>query len=127
VLGRLAARRAGVPVIVHTIHGPSFGSFQGALANALFRAAERYAGRVTTHFVVVARAMTEQYLAAGIGRRAQYTASSALCSATVFVRARSSGAARTVGHRPGDFVVGKIARCPGSKATTICLPSRRNW
>src|SRR5438552_17635127 len=73
VLGRLAARRAGVPVIVHTIHGPSFGSFQGALANALFRVAERHAGRVTTHFVVVARAMTEQYLAAGIGRRSQYT------------------------------------------------------
>src|ERR1043166_5698687 len=72
VLGRLAARRAGVPVIIHTIHGPSFGDFQGALPNALFRAAERHAGRVTTHFVVVSRAMTEQYLAAGIGRRAQY-------------------------------------------------------
>src|SRR5260221_603203 len=28
VLGRLAARRARVPIIVHTIHGPSFGDFQ---------------------------------------------------------------------------------------------------
>src|SRR5690242_15832794 len=36
ILGRLAARRAGVPVIVHTIHGPSFGNFQGALANLIF-------------------------------------------------------------------------------------------
>jgi hypothetical protein len=30
ILGRLAARRAGVPVIIHHIHGPSFGPFQGS-------------------------------------------------------------------------------------------------
>jgi len=58
ILGRLAAHRAGVPVIVHTIHGPSFGPFQGAVANGLFRTAERLAGRYTTHFITVAHAMT---------------------------------------------------------------------
>ncbi len=68
ILGRIAARRAGVPIIVHTIHGPSFGPFQGWAANALFTAAERYAGRATTHFVTVANAMSRQYLQAGIGR-----------------------------------------------------------
>src|ERR1022692_1776269 len=61
-LGRLAAAKAGVPIIVHTIHGPSFGPFQGPLANTLFNLAERRAGRVTTHFVAVANAMTRQYL-----------------------------------------------------------------
>src|SRR5947207_4389832 len=73
ILGRLAARRAGVPIIVHTIHGPSFGPFQGPLPNALFRSAERYAARSTTHFVVVAEAMKQQYLDAGIGFPDQYT------------------------------------------------------
>ena len=73
VLGRLAAARAGVPIVVHTIHGPSCGSFQGWLANSIFKAAERYAARVTTHFVVVAEAMKQQYLAAGIGHPDQYT------------------------------------------------------
>src|SRR5207253_10520642 len=73
VLGRLAARRAGVPVIVHTIHGPSFGAFQNVLPNQIFRAAERYAARYTTHFVSVADAMTRQCLAAGIGRPDQFT------------------------------------------------------
>src|SRR5262245_2798906 len=33
ILGRLAAARAEVPVIVHTIHGPSFGPFQNRVAN----------------------------------------------------------------------------------------------
>src|SRR3974377_1878364 len=31
ILGRLAAARAEVPVILHTIHGPSFGLFQGPI------------------------------------------------------------------------------------------------
>jgi len=73
ILGRLAAHSAKVPVIVHTIHGPSFGPFQGALANGVFRTAEQVAGRVTTHFVTVANAMAQQYLAAGIGSPQQYT------------------------------------------------------
>src|SRR5262252_1136169 len=33
ILGRLAAARVAVPVVIHTIHGPSFGPFQGALPN----------------------------------------------------------------------------------------------
>ncbi|MCX6896907.1 MAG: glycosyltransferase [Verrucomicrobia bacterium] len=73
VLGRLAAARAGVPVIIHTIHGPSFGDFQNAAANLVFRAAERRAGHATTHFVTVADAMRDQYRAAGIGQAEQYT------------------------------------------------------
>ena len=39
ILGRLAARHARVPLVIHTIHGPSFGPFQGRLSNAAFRAA----------------------------------------------------------------------------------------
>src|SRR5580698_11205175 len=45
ILGRLAARRAGVPVIIHHIHGPSFGNFQGVPANFIFTAAEKYAAQ----------------------------------------------------------------------------------
>ena len=111
VLGRLAAARAGVPLIVHTIHGPSFGPFQGALANAAFTAAERRAGKVTTHFVVVAEAMTQQYLAAGIGRPGQYTRVFSGFDLAPFREARNDPDARARwGLAADDFVVGKIAR-----------------
>ena len=111
VLGRLAARRAGVPLIVHTIHGPSFGSFQGPVANALFRAAERRAGQVTTHFVTVADAMTRQYLTAGIGRPEQYTRILSGFAVEPFLQARNDPNLRArLGLAPEDFVIGKIAR-----------------
>ncbi|MBI5388735.1 MAG: glycosyltransferase family 4 protein [Verrucomicrobia bacterium] len=111
VLGRLAAHRAGVPIIVHTLHGPSFGPFQGPLANALFRAAERRAGRVTTHFVSVAEAMTRQYLAAGIGQPGQFTRIFSGFPLEPFLRARHDAALRQkLGLSPDDIVVGMIAR-----------------
>jgi glycosyltransferase involved in cell wall biosynthesis len=111
ILGRLAAARAGVPVIIHTIHGPSFGPFQGPSANALFRFAERYAARVTNHFVVVAEAMKQQYLAAGIGRPDQYTKIFSGFALEPFLSSTNDLKLRArLGLAPDDIVVGKIAR-----------------
>ncbi|MEK7706425.1 MAG: glycosyltransferase, partial [Verrucomicrobiota bacterium] len=111
VLGRLAAQRASVPVIVHTIHGPSFGLFQGAVPNFNFRAAERRAGRSTTHFVVVAKAMKQQYLAAGIGQPGQFTKIFSGFDLKPFLTAQNDLSLRARwGIQPGDIVVGKIAR-----------------
>jgi len=111
ILGRLAAHRAGVPVIVHTIHGPSFGTFQNTAANLVFRAAERKAARCTTHFIVVADAMRDQYLAAGIGRPDQYTRIFSGFPLAPFLAATNDAALRApLGIAPDDFVVGKIAR-----------------
>lgn len=111
LLGRLAAARAGVPVIIHTIHGPSFGPFQGPLTNRLLCAAERHAGKVTTHFVTVAQAMTEQYLAAGIGRRDQYTRIFSGFHMQPFLSAQNNPALRArYNLQPDDIIIGKIAR-----------------
>ena len=111
ILGRLAAHRAGVPVIIHTIHGPSFGPFQGPIANALFCSAERLAGKYTTHFVSVAEAMTRQYLAAGIGQPSQYTRIFSGFNLAPFRQAANDPALRARwGLGPEDIVVGKIAR-----------------
>jgi len=111
ILGRLAAARAGVPIIVHTIHGPSFGRFQSPAANILFSTAERYAARVTTHFVVVADAMRDQYLAAGIGRPEMYTRVLSGFDLAPFLAARNDLDLRhQLGLDPSDIVIGKIAR-----------------
>ncbi len=111
ILGRIAARRAGVPIIIHTIHGPSFGKFQNAAANFVFRSAEKYAAGFTTHFIVVADAMKEQYLAAGIGRPEQYTKIFSGFALEPFLAAKNDSALRDrLGIAPDDFVAGTIAR-----------------
>ena len=111
ILGRLAARRATVPVVIHTIHGPSFGSFQGWIANSAFRAAERYAARATTHFVTVADAMKQQYLAAGIGQPDRYSKIfSGFALAPLLTAKNDLDLRAKLGLAPGDVVVGTIAR-----------------
>ena len=111
ILGRLAAARAGVPLIIHSIHGPSFGPFQGPVANFLFRHAERRAARVTHHFIVVADAMEKQYRAAGIGRPGQFTRILSGFALEPFLSATNAPELRAqFGLGPTDIVVGKIAR-----------------
>ncbi len=111
ILGRLAARRAGVPVIIHHIHGPSFGPFQAAPANWILTAAERHAAKVTTHFVCSAQAMTRLYLAAGIGRPEMFTRIFSGFPVEPFVNAANDpGLRQQLGLDETHFVIGKIAR-----------------
>jgi glycosyltransferase involved in cell wall biosynthesis len=111
ILGRLAAERAGVPIIIHHIHGPSFGNFQGAVANFFFTAAEKRAGKVTDHFFCSAAAMTKLYLAAGIGRPEMFTRIFSGFNLQPFLNATNDLALRKqLGLEENHFVIGKIGR-----------------
>jgi len=111
ILGRLAASKAETPIIIHSIHGPSFGTFQGLLPNVLFRASERYAGRVTTHFACVADAMKQQYLAAGIGEPEMYSRIFSGFPLAPFLASTNNLHLRAkLGLQSEHIVVGKIAR-----------------
>ena len=72
ILGRAAAWHERVPAVVHTIHGMPFGPFETPLKNRLYIALERWAARRCHAIVSVCDAMTEQALAAGVGRPEQF-------------------------------------------------------
>lgn len=65
LLGRLAARAAGVPAIVHTYHGLLFHGYYQPWRNRLVIAAERWLARRTTAVVALshtqAQALVQQY------------------------------------------------------------------
>lgn len=71
-LARIAARAAGVPVIVHTVHGWGHHERQHPLVRRAYVALERRAARGTDCLVAVAAANRDKGLADGIGRFAQY-------------------------------------------------------
>lgn len=71
VLGRVAARRAGVERIVHTIHGLAFDEYQSWLKNRMYVAAERIAAENCDKIISVCDTMIEQALAYGVGKRSQ--------------------------------------------------------
>ncbi|HVU08377.1 MAG TPA: glycosyltransferase [Verrucomicrobiae bacterium] len=111
ILGRLAANRAGAPIIIHHIHGPSFGNFQGAFANYIFTGAEKHAAKVTDHFFVSASAMTRIYLAAGIGKPEMFTRIFSGFQLEPFLNTTNDLALREKLQIPANaFVIGKIAR-----------------
>jgi len=76
ILGRFAAHKLKT---VHTIHGLAFHPYQSSWINNFYIAIEKAAAKRTDFFISVADAMTNQTLAAGIGRPEQFvTAYSAI-------------------------------------------------
>jgi glycosyltransferase involved in cell wall biosynthesis len=73
ILARAAAARIGGIQIVHTIHGLPFHPYERWWRNRLYVALEKRAARRTDALISVADAMTRQALAAGVGRREQFT------------------------------------------------------
>jgi glycosyltransferase involved in cell wall biosynthesis len=61
VLGRLAASRAGVPLILHSVYGASFAPTQPWWRFRIFRGLERRAARCTDEFIFVGRELAEAY------------------------------------------------------------------
>lgn len=72
IVGRAAARRAGVPVIVHTYHGSVAEVHGPSPLSWAFRLCERMAARWTDRLLAVSQAAVRTCLGNGIGRPEQY-------------------------------------------------------
>ena len=73
VLGRLVAVAARVPVRVHTFHGHLLHGYFSPLGSRFVRLLESLLARWTTALIAVGDQTQEALIAAGIGRREQYS------------------------------------------------------
>jgi glycosyltransferase involved in cell wall biosynthesis len=112
LLGRAAAWKAHVPVVVHTVHGAPFHPFQPWPARRFFIACERWAARRCHHMISVADAMTELMVAAGVAPREKFTTIYSGMKVEPFQHARQFRAAARaeLGLDDRCVVFGKIAR-----------------
>jgi glycosyltransferase involved in cell wall biosynthesis len=114
ILGRLAARLAGVPVVVHTLHSLVFHEYQSEWANRLYVALKRLVAPLTDALISVNEATARGALRAGIGRPEQHVTIFSGMELAPFLevgRRLSPKAARGAFGLPEDaLVVGKVAR-----------------
>lgn len=113
ILGRKAAHRCGVPVIVHTIHGLPFHPYQSRILNLVYENLERRAAKRSDLIITVADTMKEKALAAGIAGADKFETIYSGLQASLF-RPIEPEARRAIRKKFGfgetDKVICKIAR-----------------
>jgi glycosyltransferase involved in cell wall biosynthesis len=111
IVGRIAAWKERVPVVVHTVHGQAFHPYQAAWRNWLYILAERYAARRCHRIYAVAQAMIDQCVAANVAPPEKYQVVYSGMDMDAFANARPEPELRASLGIPEDaLVVGKVAR-----------------
>jgi glycosyltransferase involved in cell wall biosynthesis len=112
ILGRLAAWKAGVPCVIHTIHGLAFHPYQAKWKNAIYILSERIAAKRCHIIACVADAMRDQALAAKIGEPEQYVTVYSGMEVDRFVNPQwtRDQVRAELNLAPDDFVIGVVSR-----------------
>jgi glycosyltransferase involved in cell wall biosynthesis len=112
VLGRLAAKLAGVPVVVHTIHGLPFHDFMSGAPRRFFILAERWGTAMSDRVISVTDTIIRKCIAAGIGSPEKFVTVRSGFEMDQYLRPNGDGARlrSDYGIGPDELVIGKIAR-----------------
>ncbi len=124
IIGRMAARAAGVPVVVHTVHGQAFHPYQSRLKNRLFIFLERFAAGKCDKIYAVAQAMIDQCVAAGVAGSDKYMVVYSGMDTAAFDRAKRDSALRAkLGIPENAMTVVTVARLFAQKGYEYVIPA----
>ncbi len=116
ILGRIAGRMAGVPVIIHTFHGFGFHDEQSFLVRKFFVTLERWTAKYSQALIAVSTQNVKKGLANKIGQPRQYTVIHSGIPLREFVKARSGKLRREIRISPTTPLVGMVACLKPQKA-----------
>ena len=111
LIGRLAAHKAKVPCVVHTVHGQAFHAYEKAWKNFIYKSSERYAARFSDRIYAVAQAMIDQCVEAKIAPQNKYKVVYSGMDIDAFLNSKADPALRKKLNIPPDApVIGTLAR-----------------
>jgi glycosyltransferase involved in cell wall biosynthesis len=129
ILGRLAARAAGAPIIVHTLHGIIFGDHAKPWERALYRRLERLCAGVCAKVIDVSNATRREALEGRVGTADKHVTIYSGFEIEPFLRIREqlseAEAKRRLGLSPEHLVIGKVARLFHQKGHEYVLEAAR--
>jgi len=111
ILGRWAARLAGVPFIFHTAHGFGFNDFQRPLVRNAYIWLEKVTGAITTKLVVVSYANAEKGEKNGVFNRSDWILCRDAISVEQFLQPAPRRTQLSVWGIPEDRVVVGMVAC----------------
>jgi glycosyltransferase involved in cell wall biosynthesis len=111
-IGRLAAARAGIPIVVHTPHGHVFHGYFSHPISRFYIALESYAAKKTDRIIVLTDREVEEHLAKGVGQRRQYKTIFSGIDLTPYEAAgdQRDVTRQALGIAPNQLLVGAVGR-----------------
>ncbi|MBQ9753985.1 MAG: glycosyltransferase family 4 protein [Lentisphaeria bacterium] len=124
IIGRIAARQAGVPVVVHTVHGQAFHAYEKPWKKLLYITAERIAAKYCDKIYAVAQAMIDQCVDAKVAPREKYMVVYSGMDTAAFANARRNMELRQkLGIPENAKVIVTVARLFPMKGYEEMLPA----
>lgn len=125
ILGRVAARMAGVPVVVHTLHSLVFHEYQGRFKNRAYIVLKRLCAPLTDCYISVCDAVTRGALQQGIASPDRYVTVYSGIHLDPFLKISEQLtpelAKKRLGLDPARPVIGKVARLYHQKGHDLFL------
>ena len=124
ILGRIAARCAGVPIIIHTIHGLPFFPYQNKFMNFLAVNLERLTALCTDKIITVCNNMAKKAYKARVAPESKFLTIYSGMELDEFLNIKENKELKqTLGIKNGELVIGKIARLFELKGHRFLLKS----
>ena len=122
ILGRIVARLAGVPIIVHTPHGHVFHGYYGKLVGRLFVRLERWAASFTDRIITLTDRGARDHVDYGVAPPSRFSVIHSGVEFSALDRPNPESSRREAwGIGSADFVFGTVGRLEPIKGHSVLI------